>query len=181
MKNSLFRRTIIHTALPEGEPDGGVAGDPDEPDGTDKTPPEGDDPDAGEDEDPDEDEFDSAKALSKIRKLNSENRALRKREKDAREKADGADEATQKATALEAQVLRLSVALKHGLPERIASRLQGETEEELLSDAQELLESFSPKAPASGRPKVALRGGSDPTQEPEETDLDKLGARMFRR
>lgn len=127
------------------------------------------------------DEFDSTKALEKIRKLNSEAINLRKRAKDAEEKAAGADQSTQQAQALAAENLRLKVGLKHGLPEAIIDRLKGENEEELLADAEQLLALLSPKAPPSNRPRIALKGGADPTAEPDETDVSKLGARMFRR
>ena len=127
------------------------------------------------------DQFDSAKALDKIRKLNSEAAGLRKRAKEAEEKASTADEDAKKVPALVAENLRLRVGIKHGLPDAIVDRLKGETEEELLADAQSLLEVLSPSRPPSNRPTPNLRGGTDPTQEPEETDLDRLGARMFRR
>lgn len=156
------------------------------PESVDPTPetPEPEEPQEGADEqveEPEGDTFDSAKALDKIRKLNSEAAGLRKRAKEAEEKAAGADESVKKVPALEAEVLRLRVGIKHGLPDAIVDRLKGETEEELLADAQSLLEVLSPARPPSDRPTPNLRGGTDPTQVPEETDLDKLGARMFRR
>ncbi|HEY9247676.1 MAG TPA: hypothetical protein VIO38_01015, partial [Rariglobus sp.] len=137
-----------------------------------ETPPEGADS-------PDEDtagKFDQAKALDKIKKLNSEAANLRKRAKEAEEKATGADEATKRLPTLEAENLRLKVGIKHGLPEAIIDRLKGSTEEELLADAETLLEFFTPGksgAPPSQRPKEDLRGGTDPTQTPVETDVRK--------
>lgn len=167
----------------EGPPEGAGGAVVDEP-GTEQPEPaeqpqEGEDGEEGEEE-PDGEAFDPARALAKIAKLNSEAANLRKRAKEAEEKASTTDEAAKKVPALEAELLRLRVAVKHGLPEKIATRLQGSTEEELLADAQELLETFSPKRPPSQRPTEALRGGGDPTAQPEETDLDRLGERMFR-
>lgn len=154
-----------------------------------------DDPDPAPTDDPPEDPkedpsdvpaddpegFDSGKALEKIKKLNSENANLRKRAKASEEKAGAADTATQQVPALEAEILRYKVGLKHGLPEEILGRLKGTTEEELLTDAESLLALFSPKRPPTNRPTEKLRGGTDPTSVPEETDVEKLGARMFRR
>lgn len=118
------------------------------------TPPEGatDSPDEGAE--PDADAFDSAKALDKIKKLNSEAANLRKRAKEAEAKAAGADESTKQAQALVAENLRLKVGLKHNLPEAIIDRLKGDTEAELLADAQALLEVFAPKGPPSNRPST---------------------------
>lgn len=172
---------LRYTETPS-EGGGGAGGDqPGDGDHTPAEPQEGDDGEGEGDGTEDDDEpFDSARALAKITKLNSEAANLRKRAKEADEKAATAEETAQKVPALEAEILRLRVAVKHGLPEKIASRLQGETEEELLADAQDLLETFSPKRPPSQRPTEALRGGGDPTAQPEETDLDRLGERMFR-
>lgn len=127
------------------------------------------------------DGFDADKALEKIRKLNSEAAGLRKRAKDAEEKAAGADEKDKRVTALEAEVRRVRIGAKHGLPEELIDRLRGDTEEEILADAEKLLALVSRKAPPSGKPAEQLRGGSDPTREVEETDADKIAARMFRR
>ncbi len=134
--------------------------------------------DAGEQE---PESFDSGKTLDKIRKLNSEAANLRKRAKDAEEKLAGAGETSKQAESLAAENLRLKVGIKHSLPEGILDRLKGDTEEELLADAEALLKLFSPKAPPSNRPAEALRGGTKPEAEPDETDLDKIGERMFRR
>lgn len=182
MKNSMFRRAIIRTALPVGVEGEGGGAEGDSPSGSaEEQPQEGSTPDSPGSDEPDEDQFDSTKALEKIRKLNSEASNLRKRAKEAEEKAAGADESAQRLPALEAENLRLRVGLKHGLPDAIVDRLKGDTEEDLLADAEALLKILSPQRPPSNRPTDALRGGGDPTQEPEETDLDKLGSRMFRR
>lgn len=143
---------------------------------TDEAPLEGSEPT----DDLDGDKFDSVKALEKIKKLNSEARNLRERAKAAEEKAAGAGESSKQAEALAAENLRLKVGLKHNLPAAIIDRLRGANEEELLADAQALLEVFSPKAPPSDRPKESLSGGTPAAQAASETDLDRLGARMFR-
>lgn len=130
----------------------------------------------------DGDRFDPDKALEKIRKLNSENKNLRESKKAAEQKAAGADELTTRVKALEAENLRIRIGAKHGLPEELINRLQGDTEEEILADAEKLLDLVSVrKAPPSRRPTENLRGGTEPATEPEERDLDKLASRMFRR
>lgn len=78
-----------------------------------------------------------------------------------------------------AKALRHEVAAAKGLTAAQAKRLVGATKEELEADADEILEAFQPAAggstpPPSRRPAADLRGGSDPTDEPEETDPKKL-------
>lgn len=126
--------------------------------------------------------FDADKAREKIRKLNSESKNLRDRalkaEQQAKENADNGE----RLTALEAENLRLRIGVKHGLPESLVKRLSGSTEEELLQDAEELMELFKGKTVPSNQPKERLRGGGDPTGEADPTaDTDKFAADMFRR
>jgi len=133
-------------------------------------------------EEPDESgDFDAVKAREKIRKVNSENRNLRKRATDAEAKAQGADENGKKVPALEAENLRLRIGLKHGLHSDLIDRLKGSTEEELLEDAEKLLDLFGGKKPPTQQPREKLRGGGDPTQTTSEIDdLDKFAEKVFR-
>lgn len=78
-----------------------------------------------------------------------------------------------------AKVLRAEIAAEKGLTPAQAKRLVGATKEELEADADEILEAFQPAGggstpPPSRRPAADLRGGSDPTDEPEVTDPRKL-------
>lgn len=133
------------------------------------------------DETEDDEGFDAEKAREKIRKINSEARKLRERTKAAEEKAKGAEEKDSRLTALEAENLRLRVGVKHGLPEALIKRLSGATEEEILKDAEELMELFGSKKPPTNRPKENLRGGTDPTENAEDIgDLDKFSEKIFR-
>lgn len=140
------------------------------------------DPDADTDTETDAAQFDAAQAREKIRKVNSENRNLRKRAADAEAKAKDSGEKDVRLTALEAENLRLRIGVKHGLPEALVKRLSGSTEEEIMQDAEELLELFGGgKKPATQQPKERLRGGGDPTQEPDKLDdLDKFAQDIFR-
>lgn len=131
-------------------------------------------------EESEEETVDVEKVRDKLRKLNSEARKLRERTKSAEDKAKDAEGKDTRITTLEAENLRLRVGVKHGLPEALIKRLSGTTEEEILKDAEELMELFGSKKPPTNRPSEKLRGGGDPTNEPEERDLDKLAQDIFR-
>ena len=133
-------------------------------------------------EDDRDEAWDPERAKRKISKVNSENKALRDRAAKAEEKAASVDDLTKENGGLKATVLQLEVGYELGLPLAIAKRLQGSTREEMLADAETLVELVSPtKRPPTNRPAETLRGGGQPDREPEETDLSKLGERMFRR
>ena len=136
-----------------------------------------------EPEEPEDDKiFDAAKAQEKIRKINSEARNLRKRATDAEAIAESAKGSVERVTALEAENMRLRIGVKHGLPEALVKRLTGTTEEEILQDAEELMDLFGGKKPPTNQPKEKLRGGGDPTQPQTEDidDVDKFAERIFR-
>lgn len=128
--------------------------------------------------DPDGEGFDPDKAREKIRKINSENRNLRKRAADAEAKAQGVDDKDKTISAQEAEITRLRVAVKHGLPEQLVKRLTGTTEEEILQDAEELMELFGSKQPPSQRPKEKLRSPGDPSGT-ADIDVEKVVERVF--
>lgn len=136
-----------------------------------------------EQDDSDADEsFDAREALKKIRKQNSELKSLRARAKEAEQKANqSTEEKDRELSMLRSELLRTKVGAKTGLPEQIVERLKGDTEEEMLADAESFLEVVSPKRPPSQKPAEALRGGGRPAEEPEETDLSKIAERMFDR
>lgn len=129
----------------------------------------------------DQDEaWDPERAKRKIAKLNSEAAGLRKRVNEA-PKADDVAAKDRRINDLEATSLRYEVAFDLGLPKEIASRLMGSTKEEMVADAERLMELIAPTKRSTQRPTEALRGGLQPDKDPEETDLKKLGARMFQR
>lgn len=125
-----------------------------------------------------DDGFDPEKAREKIRKINSENRNLRKRAADAEAKAQGVSDKEKTITAQEAEIMRLRVAVKHGLPEKLVSRLTGSTEEEILQDAEELMELFGSRTPPSQRPKEKLRSPGDPSGS-ADINVDEVVQRVF--
>src|SRR5690554_2635482 len=97
-----------------------------------------------------------------------------------------------RAEKAEAQLLRREIAERlapeHATPKQIAQvakRMTGDDEEALEADAAELFELIAPEpktAPKTpSRPKERLKGGSEPDEEPEETDPRKLAALVPRR
>lgn len=144
-----------------------------------------DNPATGAEESQEDDHSDAAwdpeRAKRKISKVNSENKALRERATKAEQKAAGVDDLTKQNDDLSVSNLRLEVGYELGLPLAIAKRLQGSNREEMLADAEALVELVAPtKRPPTNRPTEQLRGGGVPERDPEETDVTKLGERMFR-
>jgi hypothetical protein len=91
------------------------------------------------------------------------------------------------------ELARMNMAAEHA-PEhatlaqlrKVAKRLRGDTPEELEADAKELWEDYAPAA-ASGstastvvKPAVRLKGGADPSVEPDEMDPRKIVANIPR-
>ncbi|MBF4549677.1 hypothetical protein [Pseudoclavibacter sp. VKM Ac-2888] len=125
---------------------------------------------------------DLSKVQEKIRKLNSEAATLRKRAKEAEAKAKDSEGSSEKVTALEAENLRLQVALDTGLPANLAKRLVGDTKEALLEDAEQLLELTQGRRPPTNQPNVKLKGGggNDLPDDAVVGDLDKFAADVFK-
>ena len=106
---------------------------------------------------------------------------------------------TQERDAAKASLDRLTIAIEKGLPEDLAKRVTGGARriaggdpDELASDAEDYFSTLGPvpgtdagsgsTPPPSSRPQPKpLPGGGDPEAAPEETDLTKIGERMFRR
>lgn len=139
---------------------------------------------------------DTAAMKAALEKANKEAAAYRHKLKEFedRDKTDSeklterAAAAEHRAAEAEARALRLEVAAAKGLTPSQVKRLVGSTREELEADADELLADFAPRSgehdtspPPGGRPKERLRGGGDPTEEPEETDPRKLADLIPRR
>ena len=189
MHTHLFNPRLLHlsrllTIEAGGEGGGSSNTETPPPAGNAETPPVGDKGNAdGEDySDDDGESFDAARTLAKIKKLNSENKNLRDAKKAAEAKAAEVDAKDQRITALEAENLRIRVGAKHGLPADLIDRLRGDTEEEVLADAEKLLALVGGRTatpPPSQRPTE--RPGNGGGQTPIEiTDVRKLGERMFR-
>lgn len=78
---------------------------------------------------------------------------------------------------LKGRELKRRVATSSGLPEALAYRLQGDTEEELAEDAQRLKE-LLPKASTGLAPTLPANNPGATAREPELTDKQKL-ARLY--
>lgn len=135
-----------------------------------------DESDDGDDGEPEQ--WDHARALAKIRKANAEAKAQRERAKAAEAKAATLDEVTRERDALRAQANRYQIAAETGLDPFLASRLQGDTLEEMREDAQALLEHVAPLAPPSQAPRSGQSAPRGP-QTPQVETSDQIAARMF--
>lgn len=89
---------------------------------------------------------------------------------------------TAERDAAKGSLTRYEVALAKGLNASQAKRLVGSTQEELEADADELLETFGGSTGKAGttppgrtpEPHLSPRGGTDPADEPVETNPAKL-------
>ena len=143
---------------------------------------DGDKPDESDDIELEGDNFDPKKVLAKIKKQNSELKNLRDRAKQAEAKVEQTSEDKDKEISdLQTQLLRERVGRKTGLPDQLVERLNGDDEESMLKDAEDLLEVFAKSRPPTAKPHEQLRGGGRPESEPVEQDVRKIGARMFDR
>lgn len=101
-----------------------------------------------------------------IRKKNRENENLRGRLKAAEARAD-----------------RMEIAISTGLPADAMKFLTGDTREEMEKAAEELLEMLGYQSRVTP-PGVPQEQGGNPRRggtSAQETDLNKIGARMYRR
>lgn len=130
-----------------------------------------------------------AEVKAALKKANKEAETLRLKLKEFedRDKSE-VDKLNERLSAAEKRALdadRLEVAIEKGLTKSQAKRLVGSTREELEADADELIADLGkpsePQRPApSGKPQEQLKpGNNDPDAPVEETDVRKLGARMF--
>lgn len=117
----------------------------------------------------------------------TERNNLREQFKDAKspeEYQQAISEYEEKVKAADLKALRADVARKHNLPDALASRLQGETEEDLVKDAESLSE-FSAASTGTGQqtrqqPSAEdLRGGLNPNEEPETFDANEAAMKIL--
>jgi flagellar biosynthesis GTPase FlhF len=122
------------------------------------------------------------KAEARLKELEDAEKTELQREKEQREAAERA------AAESKLELARTRVAMRKGLTESQARRLQGTTEEEIEADAEDLIKSFGishnegddEEEDLPRRPREALRSGNRPQSEPEETDPRKLAASLPR-
>lgn len=115
-------------------------------------------------------------AESQLKSLHDELQAIKDRDKSDGEKlAEKLAAAEKRAADAETKALRLEVASEKGVKPRW---LNGSTREELEQAADEYLADHPPATgdkPTPGKPAEDLRGGGDPTEEPE-VDIRKVVA-----
>ncbi len=110
-----------------------------------------------------------AELVKKAQKLDE----LEEAEKTEQERlTEQLNQATEKLQALERQSLRNRIALEKGVPAQLASRLQGETEEELAADADALLSLVTSEQHEPSPPRASPRQGTRET--PALNDDDPL-------
>lgn len=109
-------------------------------------------------------------AERQLREMGDQLKALQDKDKSDSERL------TEKVTQLEkdlaaatAKADRFEVALEKGLDMTRAKRLTGSTRDELEADADELITwtAGTGDKPVPGKPTPDLKGGGDPTEEPE--------------
>lgn len=124
------------------------------------------------------------KKAARLDQLEADAKTADQRAADAQAAADKriADIEAKVADA-EARAMRAEVATGKGLSAAQAKYLQGTTREDLEAAADEILELFPVPnkdggggQPPTTRPKPNLRGGTDPSEDPVETDPAKLAA-----
>ncbi len=122
------------------------------------------------------------KAEQSAADLAAELQAIKDKDKSDSEKlAERLAAAERRAADAETQAARMEVAAEKGLTAAQARRLVGSTREELEADADDLLATFQPagqedppgeRPTPTPRPTPTVRGGGDPTQEPDPTPSD---------
>lgn len=131
-----------------------------------------------------------AEVKAALRKANKEAETLRLKlkEYEDRDKTE-VDKLNERLALAERRALdaeRLEVALEKGLTRTQAKRLVGTTREELEADADELIADLGatnePRPSPTQKPQERLKpGNNDPDAPVDETDVKKLGERMFAR
>lgn len=108
-------------------------------------------------------------ALKKIHKLNRENQALRQRAKESEQK-----------------IRQYEIPKKAGVPAELSEWVRGSTDEEMEEDAKRLAEALNGiQKPSPGTKRKSFFDGlaqdSRGTKPEDETDLSKIGERIYKR
>lgn len=127
-----------------------------------------------DDADHGEEQFDAERALTKIRKANAEAKAQRERAKAAEQKAADLETLAAQVPDLEAALLRERVGRRFNLPDALVERLRGSTEDEMVADAEKLLELVAPPRRPAGpsRPAELVTNGGQPATDGAVTPAD---------
>jgi hypothetical protein len=93
---------------------------------------------------------------------------------EAQKLAKQLEEATGKLRAMETNEIRRKVAAKHNLPDALALRLQGATEEEMEADAKALAEILPKPQPKQPGPQPANPGANGSQGETVQQRLNRI-------
>lgn len=140
----------------------------------------------------DDDKFDPERAWRLVRDVRADAARAKAERDELAKKVKATDDATKseqekleeravgaegRAAKAETDAARLRVAVRKGLSETLAGRLVGESEEDLETDADKLLDELrggkDDKTPR-GRPREPLRSGAAPAASDEQDDMDGL-------
>jgi hypothetical protein len=160
-----------------GAPDEGQ--EPKEPANPEKEPQEPEKKDDDESTLPDWAQKELSRARNEAGKYRTERNDLREKLKDAKTPEDieaATKEYVSKVEELERELARERVAREFSLPNELAERLRGDTEDELKADAKALQKFARPARGGSDDPK----GGLDPSNEPDNFDPKAEAARLRR-
>jgi len=148
-----------------------------------------------------EEPFDRARAQALIDKLREENKAYKAKARKADE-LEAAEKARQEAELTEAQKLQkrlqeaeaelaktrhtslqITIAAKVGIPATLASRLTGETAEDMEADARSILaeiqKAAKPTAPSVGATNPGQQASANETREQKRARLLGTGSNPF--
>ncbi len=114
-------------------------------------------------------------AEKQLRDLNARLKEIEDKDKSEVDRLrEQVEQLKSEATTATAKAIRAEVAAEKGLTAAQAKRLAGATREELEADADEILEAFPTRGvtpPPSDKPRPDLRGGTDPTDGDDATDI----------
>lgn len=145
----------------------------------------------------DAENFDSDRAAALLRNLDADLKKAQAERDEFKQKHDDAENAklsdlqraekerddnAKLASDLSLENARLKALIKHGLDEEDLEFIGGQTPDEIATRAAKYAARHVQKdaAPPSKRPTTRLRGGSDPNEEPDETDPRKLAEQIPR-
>lgn len=160
--------------------------DPVEPaEGTEEQEPEELEQDESQEDESDDEadgDFDRERVLRKIKKINSENRNLRQREKDAEERAKQAEDKSEQVQALEASNARYEALADNGLPLKLAKWISATEPDQILEQAEELLSlgAADRQAPPTDAPREkSSRVRNQAAQGDEIGNLDDFAKSIY--
>lgn len=119
------------------------------------------------------DEIEAEKKAAELEKLDD----IEKRDLTIQEQAAELESLRKQVAEFQSEKLRSDVAAAKGVPPHLASRLRGETKEELEADADELLAALKPAKVPSERPEP-VGGGNPATADDAGFDASALAEKL---